>query len=256
MRNIIGHFKKIFCNSISEPVAFPETSPKPIIEWIDIPAGTFLMGSPRNEIHRHPGEFQHKIKLSAFKMSKYAISFQQYDFYCESTGKEKPGDSGWGRDTRPVINVSWYEALEFASWMNCQLPTEAEWEYACRAGTTSPFNTGENLFASQANYNGHYPYNNNAKGIFRGKTTPVGNFTSNAWGLCDMHGNVYEWCHDFNGAYEEFPKKNPTGPRYGDLRVCRGGDWHFFALYCRSACRAYNKPEHKDDNIGFRLVQH
>ena len=227
---------------------------KPTIEWVSIPAGTFTMGSPTSEADRMNDETQHQVTLSAFKMSKYEITFEQYDVFCEATGREKPDDEGWGRGKRPVINVSWYDAIAFAEWMGCRLPTEAEWEYACRAGTTTPFNTGNNLTTSQANYNGNGPYNNNAKGEYRRKTMPVGSFAPNAWGLYDMHGNVWEWCSDWYGDYPNTAQTNPKGPASGSYRVIRGGSWADYAGSCRSAYRDRSTPGRCNRSMGFRLV--
>ena len=227
---------------------------KPEIEWAEIPAGTFIMGSPVDELNRKANEQQHEVSLSAFKMSKYEITFAQYDRFCEATGREKPDDEGWGRKNRPVIHVSWHDAVAFADWMGCRLPTEAEWEYACRAGTTTPFNTGDNLTTNQANYNGNFPYNNNVKGEFVSQTLTVGSFAPNAWGLYDMHGNVWEWCSDWYDEYPGTPQTNPTGPESGIFRVFRGGGWRNYAQLCRSAFRYNYFPEHNHFNIGFRLV--
>ncbi|MDR2913223.1 MAG: SUMF1/EgtB/PvdO family nonheme iron enzyme [Tannerella sp.] len=238
------------------------TSPKTKIpiEWVDIPAGTFTMGSPASEAERRDNETQHQVTLNEFKMSKYAITFDQYDAFCEATGRNKPSDSGWGRGKHPVINVSWDDATAFAQWLGggCRLPTEAEWEYACRAGTTTPFHTGNNLTTSQANYHGDYPYKNNTKGEYRGKTLPVGSFSSNAWGLHDMHGNVWEWCQDWYYDYPTGAVNNPKGPSSGTFRVLRGGGWDFGGRHCRSAARSCNyfvvAPGRRPDSIGFRLV--
>jgi len=227
---------------------------KPTIEWVSIPAGTFTMGSPSSEVDRGSNETQHKVTLSAFKMSKYEVTFAQYDAFCDATGREKPDDEGYGRGNRPVINVIWHDATAFAEWMGCRLPTEAEWEYACRAGTTTPFNTGNNLTTSQANYDGNYPYNNNAKGEYRRKTMHVGSFAANAYGLFDMHGNVWEWCSDWYGDYSTSAQTNPKGASSGSYRVNRGGCWSCHAYYCRSARRNYSIPADRSYFIGFRLV--
>jgi len=134
------------------------------------------------------------------------------------------------------------------------LPTEVEWEYACRAGTTTPFNTGSNLTTSQANYDGNYPYNNNAKGTYREKTTPVGCFPANAWSLCDMHGNVWEWCWDWYGDYASGAQTDPRGVSSGFNRVLRGGSWGNYGQYLRSACRDGFTPSSSLSHGGFRLA--
>ena len=213
------------------------------IEWATIPAGTFTMGSPATEVNREDNETQHQVTLSAFKMSKYEVTFEQYDAFCVATKREKPADEGWGRGQRPVINVSWDDASAFATWMKCRLPTEAEWEYACRAGSSTPFNTGNNLSTSQANYNGNLA-----------KTKEVGSFAPNAWGLYDMHGNVWEWCGDWYDEYPSAAQTNPTGPSEGSSRVFRGGGWNGYAHYCRAADRSDSNPDSRYNIIGFRLV--
>ena len=226
-----------------EPIKNPKEEPKHSIEiaWLSIPAGTFLMGSPESEVDRFSYETQHQVTLSAFRMSKNEITFAQYDLFCEKTSREKPSDEGWGRGERPVINVTWDDATAFATWMGCRLPTEAEWEYACRAGSTSAFSTGSNITAKQAN-------------CTLEKTMPVGSYPANAWGLHDMHGNVLEWCSDWYGEYSIPAPKNPTGPSSGSSRVYRGGSWLNFALTCRSATRFNYVPSDRFIIIGFRLV--
>jgi formylglycine-generating enzyme required for sulfatase activity len=136
-----------------------------------------------------------------------------------------------------------------------RLPTEAEWEYACRAGTTSPFSTGSNITTSQANYNGKSPYNGNAKGTYRKKTVNVGSFPPNAFGLYDMHGNVYEWCWDWYGEYLGGAQTDPQGAASGTYRVKRGGSWNAIAQYVRSASRDYGTPSGGYYDMGFRLVR-
>ena len=238
--------KKILLFSVAGIVAlflgfflFDDTPKTPIpIEWIDIPEGTFTMGSPKSDTNRFNDEIQHRVTLSAFKMSKNEITFKQYDAFCDATGRKKTKDEGWGRGERPVINVSWYDATAFAKWMGCRLPTEEEWEYACRAGTSSPFNTGNSLSDNQANIN-------NSKST----TMPIGSYTSNAWGLNDMHGNVWEWCSDWYGVSSVITSTNPTH------RVLRGGCLSSDAQYCRSARRGRCEPSRRDINVlGFRLV--
>jgi sulfatase modifying factor 1 len=248
--------QKIFSGeSIPENTGQGHTSTgNPLIEWIDIPGGAFVMGSPEGEPSRKANETQHNVTLSPFRMSKYQITFEQYDLFCETTKREKPKDEGWGRGQRPVIHVSWDDATAYAEWMGCRLPTEAEWEYACRAGTTTPFYTGDNLTTAQANFNGNYPYNNNPKGENRACTIPVGSFDPNPWGLYDMHGNVWEWCIDW---YDDFPgtgQENPKGPDSGTFRIFRGGGWRNYAELCRSAFRYRYFPDFRHYNIGFRLV--
>jgi formylglycine-generating enzyme required for sulfatase activity len=235
-----------------EPISSDDAIQKPAIEWIDIPAGTFIMGSPEGESEDSWSETQHQVTLSAFKMSKFAITFDQYDLYCEITGKEKPRDEGWGRGTRPVIRISWNDAYVFARWMGCRLPTEAEWEYACRAGTTTAFYTGSKLNVSQANYgNNEFNIENIQKD--KEKTMPVGSFPPNAWGLYDMHGNVWEWCNDWFGDFTTEAQTNPQGSTMGPYHVCRGGCWYVHEQGCRSAFRIYFIAN--DRNCGIRLVK-
>jgi len=234
---------------------FVPAQTKPIIEWVLIPAGTFTMGSPTSEAERSKNEVQHQVTLSAFMMSKYEVTFEQYDNFCVATGRKKPCDEGWGRDSHPVINVSWDDATAFALWMGCRLPTEAEWEFAARGGTSTPFNTGNNLTSLQANYDGNNPYYTNSKGEYRKQTMPAGTFEANKYGLFDMHGNVWEWCSDLYGAYSTSPQTDPKGAMSGKTRVRRGGGWNDYARRCRSAYRDNVTPSYRDYSIGIRLVK-
>jgi formylglycine-generating enzyme required for sulfatase activity len=245
----------VFMVEIAEGLIWEAKNGRPRMEWVAIPAGTFTMGSPSYETDRGSDEGpQHPVSLSGFKMSKYEVTFAQYDAFCDATGRQKPSDNGWGRGNRPVINVDWNAATAFAQWMGCRLPTEAEWEYACRTGTTSPFNTGSCLSSSQANYNGNYPYSTCGMGTYLQKTMSVGSYAPNAWGLHDMHGNVWEWCSDWYGDYSSSPQTNPKGPSSGSYRFLRGGSWNNYGWYCRSATRNYYAPSARFYIIGFRLV--
>jgi len=244
--SIIAQFKVLPGGSSATPggTQASQLPGRPAVEWVSIPAGTFTMGSPSYETNRWDEGPQHSVSLSGFKMSKYEVTFAQYDTFCDATGREKPGDNAWGRGNMPVINVSWEDATAFAQWMGCRLPTEAEWEFACRAGTTTPFNTGSSLNSSQANVNDEVE-----------QTKPVGSYAPNAWGLHDMHGNVWEWCSDWYGSYSVGAQTNPKGPSSGSNRVLRGGSWGGYeGWYCRSASRLGNGPSRSDTGIGFRLV--
>jgi len=171
----------------------------------------------------------------------------------------------------PVENVSFDEVQQFLAKLNAhvappqskapslryRLPTEAEWEYACRARTTGPFSTGENLTTAQANYNGRFPYASFLPpGEFRQKTTPVGSFPLNPWGLADMHGNVWEWTADWYGPYGETSSSNidPRGPARGEKRVIRGGSWYFDANSARCGLRYTHAPQDKGFSLGFRVA--
>ena len=225
-----------------------------MIEWVEIPGGSFMMGSPEEEPERKANERQHKVTVNPFRISRFQATFEQYDLFCDATHRDKPPDEGWGRGKRPVIHINWDEATAFADWLGCRLPTEAEWEYACRAGTTTPFSTGNNLTTAQANFNGNFPYNNSPKGEYRARTEPVGSFEPNPWGLFDMHGNVWEWCSDWYDDYPEGDQVNPRGPESGTFRIFRGGGWRNYAQLCRSAFRYRYFQNFRHYNIGFRVA--
>ncbi|MCD4768960.1 MAG: formylglycine-generating enzyme family protein, partial [Bacteroidales bacterium] len=241
-----------------EEDATPKEDPtveKPVIEFVDIPGGTFLMGSPETEVGRKEDEVQHEVTVSAFKMSKNTITREQYDLFYKATGRNKRYYRPFGSHKHPATWVTWYDATAFAEWMGCRLPTEAEYEYATRAGTTTPFYTGDCLTTDQANFNGKKPYANCEKGINRNKPIDVGSFSPNAFGLYDMHGNMVEWCSDWYGEYSIDDKINPKGPETGEIKVFRGGgNWHL-AWRCRSACRGGDPPGNRGDGLSFRIVK-
>ncbi|MEA1896891.1 MAG: SUMF1/EgtB/PvdO family nonheme iron enzyme [Bacteroidota bacterium] len=228
---------------------------KPVIEFVDIPAGTFTMGSPIVEKERKDDEIQHEVSLSAFKMSKYCVTVEQYNLFCTATGRKKPwyGRSSGGK--MPVSQVNWYDANAFAEWMGCRLPTEAEFEYATRANTTTPYYTGDCLRTDQANFNGKDPYTNCVKGTNRKTAIPVGSFSANAFGLYDMHGNMVEWCSGWYGEYNIDENINPKGPETGEIKVVRGGGFWNPGWRCRSACRVGDPPGNRGAGLSFRLVK-
>jgi len=250
-----------------------------------IPAGTFTMGSPVDEVGRDVNETEHQVTLSTYRMSKYEITNAQYAtflnaksigsngiwagakvykiqtlIYANSSMGLTYSGTQWvsvaGYENAPVINVTWYGATEFANYVGGGLPTEAQWEYACRAGTTTPFNTGALLTNLQANYYWASPYvaGTNTATTSPGKTQTVGTYAANAFGLYDMHGNVIEWCSDWYGTYPTTAQTNPTGAATGSYRVIRGGGWSYYAQYCRSAFRFYYSPFDGYDDFGFRVV--
>jgi formylglycine-generating enzyme required for sulfatase activity len=223
-----------------------------------IPAGEFEMGSPMDEIKRDDDEGQHHIKLTKpFYMGKFEVTQLQY----REIMSENP--SKFGGDNLPVENVSWYEAARFLKKLSdktnlkFRLPTEAEWEYACRAGTTTAFNTGTTIDSDFANYEATTPYANGIIGKDLKSTNKVGSYAPNAFGLCDMHGNVWEWCNDFydNEYYKVTPTVDPQGPQVnkGD-KVMRGGAWNERPNKCRSADRNNRGPKTNQPIIGFRVV--
>ena len=225
-----------------------------VIEWVVIPGGQFTMGSPEDEPERFENEVQHMVELDSFRLSRYPVTFDQYDEFCRATDRDRPDDNGWGRGNRPVLNVSWGDAADFAEWAGYRLPTEAEWEYACRAGTKTPFNTGRCLNTDQANFNGSSPYPDCETGEIIGATLPVGSFDPNDWGVSDMHGNVWEWVQDWFGTYPDSMRTNPTGPSEGEHKILRGGAWNSSADLCRCAGRMSADPTEEFVFVGFRLA--
>lgn len=212
-------------------------------EWVELKAGTFMMGGSDDEGWDWDQPVHKVILTKDFKMSKYEVTFDQYDEFCEKTGRAKPDDEGWGRKNRPVIHVSWNDAVAFCEWAGVRLPTEAEWEYACRAGSTSKYFWGDTFMSEYCWYNG----NSNTQ------SHPVGLKKPNAWGLYDMVGNVYEWCADYHDDYNEGDQIDPRGPSTGSDRVMRGGSWGDVPFGCRSAYRFHDAPSSEWFNVGFRV---
>jgi len=243
-----------------------------------IPAGKFVMGSPAAEAERDPEEVQHEVVIAKpFYMGVYEVTQSQYPQVMPGNPSHFKGKHGGGPD-HPVDQVKWSDAVEFCKRLSnlpaeqkagrgYRLPTEAEWEYACRAGTTTPFHFGNALSSMQANCNGLYPYGGAAKGPFLEKTVKVGSHAPNAWGLYDMHGNVAEWCSDWYDPdyYKHSPRVDPKGPPKGALssgfpneffRVVRGGCWLDEPRGCRAAYRFRLQQSNAVSYrwVGFRVV--
>ncbi len=240
-------------------------------EMVTIPPGEFLMGTPQTQEHSNGDdgreEPQHGVRIAyRFALGNYPVTFADWDAaIAVGAPLERPIDQGWGRNRRPVINVSWEDAKAYASWLNrrlglegradaYRLPSEAEWEYACRAGTTSPFNFGTTISTSQANYDGA-----SDGGQSRQRTTTVGSFPANVFGLHDMHGNVREWCEDaWNSSYC-LSGRPDDGSAWlaGDTsrHTLRGGSWNTGAFELRSAFRLSASSIDRGNDIGFRLAR-
>ena len=233
------------------------------LEMVKITAGTFMMGSPSSESGRWYYEKQHQVTLSKdYWLGKYEVTQAQWQAVMGNNPSYFKGDN------RPVERVSWNEAKAFCEKLNeryagklprgykFDLPTEAQWEYACRAGTTTAYSYGDSSDTDKMNYDGNYPYGPGAvKGVHRKQTVDVGSLGyKNAWGLYDMHGNVEEWCRDWYGDYSNSAVTDPVGPQTGSYRVIRGGGWGHYARDCRSAYRDCGSPGDCLGNLGLRLA--
>jgi formylglycine-generating enzyme required for sulfatase activity len=197
----------------------------------------------------------HEVSLSTpHYMGKYEVTQEEY----ERVMGNNPSSFKGARN--PVESVLWEDAQEFCRKLSertgreVRLPTEAEWEYGCRAGRSTPFHTGETISTAEANYNGNYTYGNGTKGENRKKTIAVGSLAPNAFGLYDMHGNVFEWCGGWHGAYVKGAQRDPTGEADGMARVLRGGSWNVIPGFCRSAFRSWSSLDYRYNSNGFRVV--
>lgn len=227
-------------------------------EMVVIPAGDFMMGSPESEEGRSDWEGpQHKVTIGyRFALGRYPVTFDEYDHFCASTKRRKPPDQGWGRGRRPVINISWQDAVDYCDWLaqetsnHYRLPSEAEWEYAARAGTTTAYSCGDTITEKDANFDGKV-----------GKTSELGAYPPNTWGLYEMHGNVSEWVEDlWHNNYQSQPDDGSAwtaGKSKGlsQLRVGRGGSWKSDARVLRSANRGRYGPNNRGNKRGFRVAR-
>jgi formylglycine-generating enzyme required for sulfatase activity/uncharacterized caspase-like protein len=227
------------------------------LEMVQIPGGSFMMGSPESEKGRTQDQSpQHQVNVPGFSIGKFVVTQEQYQ---QIMGNNPSRFSGV---KRPVERVSWNNAVEFCQKLSqktgreYRLPSEAEWEYACRAGTTTPFHFGETITTDLANYNGTYTYASEPKGKYLERTTDVGSFPPNAFGLYDMHGNVWEWCQDdWHDNYIDAPKDGSVWTsQSGNNKLLRGGSWYLSPASCRSAFRSNNYLDLYDDSVGFRVV--
>lgn len=237
------------------------------IEWADIPGGEFEMGLPAN-VKRDKDEFPvHTVRVSPFRMAKTEVTFEQYELFCRATGHKLPKDGekgrlGKGDPKRPVVNVLWSDAKAFCEWAGVRLPTEAEWEYACRANTKTIYYFGDKLTTEDANIVGSSWMVNGA--TISDRTREVGQYKPNGFGLYDMHGNVWEWCEDYwamdyyQKCVDEHIVDNPKGPQDGDgtwkFRVVRGGSYLYSDGFARSGTRARWSKESAYSHTGFRVV--
>jgi formylglycine-generating enzyme required for sulfatase activity len=231
-----------------------------------IPPGRFMMGSPPDEPERLDRECPHHevIIQKSLALGVCAVTFADYELFCRYTKRKLPADRGWGRETRPVINVSWRDAQAYCTWLSQQtgygyrLPSESEWEYACRAGTQTPLSFGDNITPEQVNYDGNHPYAGGNKGLYRKQTVPVQSLPPNAWGLYEMHGNVWEWVQDvWHKDYQGAPTDGSAWESADTVaaRVLRGGSWYYSARGCRSAYRSNARPGLQSNDTGFRCAR-
>jgi formylglycine-generating enzyme required for sulfatase activity len=239
------------CSAPSSRYVEPRTG----IVFALVPAGTFVMGSPPDEPGHQDEERAHRVRLTKpFYIATTEVTRQQWT----RVMAPPPGSAADGN--LPVVNVSWFDVNTFvdklraASGRRVRLPTEAEWEYACRAHTATAYATGATLSTDQANYNGRFPLPGQSAGLDRGALTPAGSFAPNQWGLHDMHGNAWEWTSDAPCDYPAGDAVNPVPNCAAELKVIRGGSWRFNADSARCAVRYTHRPQDRGDSLGFRVV--
>jgi formylglycine-generating enzyme required for sulfatase activity len=236
-------------------------------EMVVVASGELMLGSPLSEPGRSSNEGpQHRVVIaSPFAVGRYETTFDEWDACVDDGACQRiPNDRGWGKGRHPVIDVSWDDVKPYLAWLSnksghtYRLLTEAEWEYAARAGTMTPFSRGETISSQDANFDGGYTYGNGLQGEYRKRTMEVGMFQPNAFGLYDMHGNVWEWVvdcwhKDYVGAPQNaFGWNDKCSER---TRVLRGGSWADTARTLRSAHRNRNAPDHRNVSIGFRVAR-
>ena len=252
------------CNAQKPFITFKDCDRCP--EMVVVPAGIFLMGSSEDELSRAKWESpQHKVTYeSAYAIGKYEVTFEELEA-CVEGGEcigSETGDHGMGGSRQPVNLKTWQEASAYAEWLTeitgrrYRLPTEAEWEYAARSGTTTPFSTGSTISSEQANFDGTRPYGHSPPSEFRQQTLAVGSFPANAYGIHDMHGNVSEYVADC--WIDSYENAHPLGVAWqsGDCkyRVLRGGHWQSSGALIRSATRTRIRPDYRRSRIGFRVA--
>lgn len=230
----------------------------PMPEMVVMPAGSFQMGCVSGRGCEYNELPVHSVRIESFELSKYEVTFEEYDAFTDATGRERADDEGWGRVRRPVINVSWHDAVAYTQWLSEQtgetyrLPSEAEWEYAARAGSTTKYSWGNDIGHNRANC-----YGCGSRWDDDNQTAPVGSFSANRWGLYDMHGNVSEWVQDcWNWNYRGAPY-DESAWESGDrsVRVFRGGSWHDLPVGLRSADRERTRPVVQGYGLGFRVAR-
>ena len=238
-------------------------------EMVVIPGGRFQMGCVSGKDCEDNEKPVHEVRVASLEMSKYEVTFEEYDRFTAATGRKRPDDEGWGRGRRPVINVSWEDAVAYTKWLSTKLgeryrlPSNAEWEYAARSGSVTKYHFGNRKsqlcrYANHADRSTEYDWRNKdcSDGV-GGKTATVGSYQPNGFGLYDMHGNVWEWVQDcWNDNYNGAPTDGSAWESGGcSKRAYRGGSWGSGARRCRSAIRFRNSPGFRGNGQGFRLLK-